>query len=40
MVDKIGGYLLGEIDGKIGKNLLSGSQLKESALMGIKGILE
>lgn len=40
MVDKIGRYLLGEIDGKIGKILLSGSELKESALMGIKGILE
>lgn len=37
---EIGGRSLGEIDGKMGWNLLSGSERMESALMGIKGTLE
>lgn len=40
LVGEIGGRSLGEIDGKMGWNLLSGSERKESALMGIKGTLE
>lgn len=37
---EIGGRSLGEIDGKMGWNLLSGSERMESALMGIKATLE
>lgn len=37
---EIGGRSPGEIDGKMGWNLLSGSERTESALMGIKATLE
>lgn len=40
LVGEIGGRSLGEIDGKMGWNLLSGSERMESALLGIKGTVE